>query len=152
MTKTIFDAVYDGNLREVRNFIEQGFDLGSVRSVQDHDTALAYAIRRGQLSIAKFLVEMGADIEQTNAVVTATIRNYHEMLEFVLFQTGASCSNLPLWPAIRSSNTRILTLLVHTGCMKATDYDFVRISLKRRTDIEDIAKHEYKKRLVCKEL
>ena len=86
----LYDAAEVGNLERVKLLVEQGMDKNQVGGSFEH-TALCIAGENNHLSVAKYLVEQGADIDKSDCsgqppLIWATANGHSEVVRYLLEQ------------------------------------------------------------------
>jgi ankyrin repeat protein len=85
-------AVADGNLNEVRQYIDKGIDVNDCVGYEGCDRPLEVAARYGHIDIIKYLVEHGAQIniktKTGNAVFWAAFFGKTDVVYYLLSKGG----------------------------------------------------------------
>jgi hypothetical protein len=120
----IFRAISDGNLQQVRGLVNSGVDVNSVSSVyweqmnfEMEVTALSQAITYAKWDIARYLISVGADINQQTMSVNYNQNGqitYNTVLSAAALSMDPGAENfihylLSLNPVIRAINILSLT-------------------------------------------
>lgn len=119
----LFDAISDGNIQEVDNYIQSGSNL-DIRDEHD-DTPLIRATICKKKDIANLLIKNGADIDAegmnaSTALMVALNYRYYQMAEF-LIKNGANpniqdiTSETPLMNLAKSEEPTLTQLLIDYG-------------------------------------
>jgi len=130
----VFEAIRKNNLDKIKTYVEQGGDIEIVDTYEDEDgmsgsytTPLTYACMRNQPEIIKYLVDIGADVDEEHTEYTGnTPLHYaveHNSFEIVtyLVDNGADVNpeehdgRTPLDFASEKNSLEIVTYLVDNG-------------------------------------
>ncbi|XP_037295791.1 uncharacterized protein LOC119189633 [Manduca sexta] len=109
-------AVRCGYTKQVQSMLEERPDLIGAINPQNGFTPLATAVRRGDMNMVRYLISMGADVEQPSAA-----------------------GQTPLHLALYAANTHMAELLLDKGAkhyaVDSRDLDTVRFVLQRGGDL-----------------
>ncbi len=106
INRQLYEACRDGNLTEVKRLVAAGAD---VNVVGDFYTALSKSSVRGQVEIVRFLLDSGADVDQTDGGYS--LCSFSSKINHFL----KLCSYTALYFAARNGRTSVVDLLAFTG-------------------------------------
>ncbi len=109
-----FNAVEQGNLKEVINYVEtQGIEIGVESKYMPGTTAIDIAAAKGHLEVVIYLTERGAN--KDSALARAAMNNQLEVGRY-LIGAGADVNNivsdLPLFYAVLNGHKEMVNLLL----------------------------------------
>ncbi len=130
---TIFEAIKEGNIERVEEFIDAEVDLNATEANEPYNTPLILAVYEGNLKIVKLLLKQKVDVNKGSndwtALHNAAYRGYSEILK-LLIEAGAS-----LETRSKASNSTALDIAAYNGKTEC-----VQILIKSGANISNLSR------------
>lgn len=91
LSEKLFIAVRNGDLKEVQLLHSKGANVNTVDNFGE--SALTYAIKHKNLKVAKYLIRIGANYQNVNALIQAINHNDWRIAK-ILIKAGASLNDI----------------------------------------------------------